>query len=121
MQIIKRQPRKFCVVCNAETKTSLELDFSPFLRMPKSETFVILHFQGKPKFHRQWGVYSASLDQYFSREWKQLKFAKNLETHAFSLDERVYKTLPTSVLIYPESKLEVNSFSDEITILPLNQ
>lgn len=116
MQVLKRQARRFCVTCNAGERTSIELDFTPFTRFPDSARFIILHFQGKPKFHRQWGVYSVKLDQYFSRSHQQIKFDKGLETHAWSLDERVYKSLPTSVLIYPKATLEITELTEEIFI-----
>ncbi|MFP4298678.1 MAG: hypothetical protein ACLFT0_12560 [Spirulinaceae cyanobacterium] len=92
------------------------MDFTPFLRLPNADRFVILHFQGKPKYYRQWGIYSVKLDEYFSRGWQQIKFDKGLTTHAYSLDETKYKTLPSSVMVYENAKLEVNELSGEILI-----
>lgn len=74
----------------------LELDFNPIIEQFKLEgNFCLIHWQARPKGHREWGIYSSKDDSYTS----QPKLKINLATsESLQLDDATAKTIPSAVL-----------------------
>ena len=65
-QITKLDKAKFSV--KSADGTELELDFNPVIdRLSEDEKipkFYLIHWQGKPKGDREWGIYDPAKDEY---------------------------------------------------------
>jgi hypothetical protein len=82
----------------------LEMDFNPLIEQFRLRgQFCILHWQAKPKIERRWGVYDGGVDNYTSLKYNQLQV--QVVPQLLQVDENVIKTVPTAVLVFPNSKL----------------
>jgi len=82
----------------------LEMDFNPLIdRFRLRNQFCILHWQAKPKGERRWGVYDGGMDDYTSLKYDELQL--QVVPQLLQVDENVIKTVPTAVLMFPNSKL----------------
>lgn len=87
----------------------LELDFNPFIdRFRLRGQFCIAHWQAKPKGERRWGVYDAGADNYKSLEYDRLQ--AQVVPQFLQIDEDIVKTVPTAVILFPNSKLVQNGY-----------
>ena len=68
MKIIKKlSPSRFQVSTEGVVGSDLTLDFAPLIKEHNlSGDYFLIHFQAKPKIHRQWGIYSGKDDSYIS-------------------------------------------------------
>jgi hypothetical protein len=88
---------------------SLEMDFNPLIdRFRLRGRFCILHWQAKPKGERRWGVYDSGMDNYTSLKYDQLQL--QVVPQLLQVDENVIKTVPTAVLMFPNSQLVKNGY-----------
>lgn len=95
-QITKIQKAKFKIVTPGITNSELELDFQPIIDQFQLEgDFFLIHWQARPKGHREWGIYSSTEDSYRSTS----ELAINLTSaKSLQLDDTTAKTIPSAVL-----------------------
>lgn len=87
----------------------LEMDFNPLIdRFRLRNDFCILHWQAKPKGERRWGVYDRRADNYTSLKYDQLQIT--VVPTALQVDENIIKTVPTAVMLFPNSTLVHNGY-----------
>ena len=102
-QITKIQKAKFKVATPGVTGSELELDFQPVIDEFKLEgDFILIHWQARPKGHRQWGIYSSKDDSY--RSVAELKF-NLLSAESLQLDDATAKSIPSAVLYTAEDRI----------------
>ncbi|WP_229642976.1 hypothetical protein [Waterburya agarophytonicola] len=83
--------------------SELELDFNPIIKEKNlSGEYVIIHWQGRPKGDREWGIYSSHNDSYRSFLGGKINWSS---VELFQLNDKTTNTLPSAVLIVPESKV----------------
>ena len=109
MKIIKKlSPSRFQVTTEGVVGSDLTLDFAPLIKEHNlSGNYFLIHFQAKPKIHRQWGIYSGKDDSYTSVQ-DIVIFSQNSST--LNLDEARHNTVPTCV-IYVETNF-ISSFKN---------
>ncbi|MDJ0904165.1 MAG: hypothetical protein QNJ55_35815 [Xenococcus sp. MO_188.B8] len=102
-QITKIQQAKFKVATPGVTGSELELDFQPVIdEFGLDGDFILIHWQARPKGHREWGIYSSRGDSY--RSTKEL--AINLASvKSLQLDDATAKTIPSAVLYVQEERI----------------
>ncbi len=102
-QITKIQQAKFKVATPGVTGSELELDFQPVIDQFKLlGDFVLIHWQARPKGHRQWGIYSSRDDSYRSTS----ELAINLANFkSLQLDDATAKTIPSAVLYCSSARI----------------
>jgi hypothetical protein len=83
----------------------LNLNFNPIIEKLRlnSLNFCLLHWQAKPFCLRRYGVYDGK--RYVST------LGRNLNIRAFpvpiEIEEKSIKTIPTAILFFPQTKLEI--------------
>ena len=102
-QITKIQKCKFKVATPGVTGSELDLDFQPVIDQFGLEgDFILIHWQARPKGHREWGIYSSRDDSYRSTS----ELAINLATvKSLQLDDATAKTIPSAVLYTAEDRI----------------
>lgn len=96
MKVIQKLGKaRFKVSTPGVVGQDLELDFNPIIEQFKLEGhFCLIHWQARPKGHREWGIYSSKDDSYIS----QLKLKLNVATaESLQLDDATAKTIPSAV------------------------
>jgi hypothetical protein len=70
MKLIERIARGvFTISTNGVSDSSLELNFNPIIEQFKlTGKFYLVHWQARPKGHREFGVYNSITDSYISTE-----------------------------------------------------
>ncbi|MCC0177587.1 hypothetical protein I4641_11420 [Waterburya agarophytonicola K14] len=63
---------------------------------------IIIHWQGRPKGDREWGIYSSRDDSYRCFLAGKINWSS---VELFQLNDQTTNTLPSAVLIVPESKV----------------
>ena len=102
-QITKIQRAKFKVTTPGVTSSELELDFQPIIDHFKLEgNFILLHWQARPKGHREWGIYSSRDDSY--RSIAEVKF-NSVWLKSLQLDDATAKTVPSAVLYGDDDRI----------------
>ena len=102
-QITKIQRAKFKVTTPGVTSSELELDFQPIIDHFKLEgNFILLHWQARPKGHREWGIYSSRDDSY--RSIAEVKF-NSVWLKSLQLDDATAKTIPSAVLYGDDDRI----------------
>ncbi len=102
-QITKIQKAKFKIATPGMTNSELELDFQPLIEEFKLEgDFILIHWQARPKGHRQWGIYSSRDDSYRSTSELAINWAS---VKSLQLDDVTAKTIPSAVLYCPDSRI----------------
>ena len=102
-QITKIQKAKFKVSTPGVTGSELELDFQPVIDQFKLEgDFILIHWQARPKGHRQWGIYSSRDDSYRSTSELGINWAN---VKSLQLDDATAKTIPSAVLYVQEERI----------------
>ena len=102
-QITKIQKAKFKVATPGVTNSELELDFQPVIDQFKLDgDFVLIHFQARPKGHREWGIYSSKDDSYRSISELAINWAT---VKSLQLDDATAKTIPSAVLHVQEERI----------------
>ncbi len=102
-QITKIQKAKFKVVTPGVTNSELELDFQPVIDEFNLEgNFILIHWQARPKGHREWGIYSSRDDNY--RSIAELKL-NNVWLKSLQLDDTTAKTIPSAVLYGDDDRI----------------
>lgn len=102
-QIKKTGKAKFRVSTPDVPGSELDLDFNPVIEQFKLEgDFCLIHWQARPKGHREWGVYSSVDDSYRS----QLELKLNVAVaESLQLNDVEAKTIPSAVFYTQESKI----------------
>ena len=102
-QITKIQKAKFKVTTPGVTGSELELDFQPVIDEFNLEgNFILIHWQARPKGHREWGIYSSRDDNY--RSIAELKL-NNVWLKSLQLDDTTAKTIPSAVLYGDDDRI----------------
>ena len=104
MKLIQKLGKgKFKVSTPGVVGQDLELDFNPVLQQFNLEgNFCLIHWQARPKGHREWGIYSSVDDSYQS----QLKLKLNVAVaESLQLDDATAKTIPSAVFYTPFDKI----------------
>ena len=99
--IQKLAPGKFRVTTPEVPNQSLELDFNPIIKQfqldQDRQDCKLIHWQGRPKGDRQWGIYDPQTDTYicgvFDGHPTMYGASKLL-----MLDDRTAKTIPSAVV-----------------------
>lgn len=93
---------KFKVTTPELPNQALELDFNPIISQFQLEgDFILIHWQARPKGHRQWGIYSSSDDSYRSIG----ELVINARTESLQLDDATASTIPSAVLYSREHRV----------------
>ena len=87
---------KFKISTPNVPSSDLELDFNPIIEQFKLEgNFCLIHWQARPKGHREWGIYSSVDDTYQS----QGELKVNMGTvKSLQLNDATAKSIPSAVL-----------------------
>lgn len=89
---------KFMVTTIDVPDGDLQLDFNPIIDKFKLRgDFYLIHWQARPKGHREYGIYSSKGDTYRSTD--------NLPTHyggisLLQLDDMTASTIPSAVIAF---------------------
>lgn len=76
--------------------SDLELNFNPIIDQFKLKgNFTLIHWQARPKGHREWGIYSSKDDSYRSVAELTINYAT---VRSLQLDDATAKTIPSAVL-----------------------
>ena len=123
--IIKTGTAKFKVITDEVKGSELELDFNPVIKkfhlwkrpwlekpgLPstssifnKKRDYQLIHWQGRPKGDREWGIYDAASDSYRCGVWEDTKFAYGA-IKMLMLDDKTAVTLPSAVIYFTGSSL----------------
>ena len=102
-QITKIQKAKFKVATPGVTNSELELDFQPIINHFNLEgNFILIHWQARPKGHREWGIYSSKDDSYRSTSELAINWAN---VKSLQLDDATAKTIPSAVLYCSDARI----------------
>ena len=94
---------KFKLATPGVTGSDLELDFNPIIdQFNLSGNFCLIHWQARPKGHREWGIYSSSDDSY--RSVSKLTINHSI-VQSLQLDDATAKSIPSAVLFTGENRL----------------
>ena len=94
---------------------NLRMDFNPIIEQFRLRgKFCLLHWQAKPFGERRWGVYDGGMDDYVSVKYCELEL--RVISRLLQLDENIIKTVPTAVLLFPNSQLTKNGYYSIISI-----
>lgn len=101
--ITKISQAKFKLRTENVPNSEIELDFAAIIDHFKLKgSFSLLHWQAKPKGHRQWGIYSSLDDSYRSVADVDMNFGK---IKTLQLNDATVSTVPSAVLYYPDGKV----------------
>lgn len=79
--------------------SQLLLDFNPIIdRFKLSGRFKLIHWQARPKGHREFGIYDHELDSY--RSLVALESIGYGSTQLLQLDDATANTLPSAVICH---------------------
>jgi hypothetical protein len=102
-------PNKFVLVWR-DIQEHLVLDFNPIINgfyLTEYSNFVLIHWQGKPKGLRTWGMYDSQTQNYYSDSFEGNKeIYTNNQGRLLQLNENIHKTLPTAVVCIPNYTIE---------------
>lgn len=88
---------KFKIATPDVTGSELQLDFNPVIDEFKLKgNYYLIHWQARPKGHREWGIYSSEFDSYTSM-FKSPKAFGSLE--CLMLDDPA-DTIPSAVVVF---------------------
>ena len=94
---------KFEITTANVPNSEINLDFNPLIQLFNlTGSFLLVHWQSKPKGCREWGIYSSDTDNYHSCSKIDFNFAR---ITTLQLDDKTSNTVPSSVLYYPEGKI----------------
>ncbi len=109
MKIVQQISRAKFKVTTPETETELELDFNPVIELlsdrERLRGYKLIHWQGKPKGYRQWGIYDSLSDNYTCNVWQDLPVFYGA-SRLVMLDDQTAATIPSAV-IYHVGSLKV--------------
>lgn len=81
----------------------LELDFNPVIeQFGLKGHFCLIHWQARPKGHREWGIYSSKDDSYQPVAEIKLNVAV---AESLQLDDTQAKTIPSAVFYTGEDRI----------------
>ena len=100
--IAKIAPAKFKVSTLGVAGSELELDFNPIIeKFGLSGDFTLIHWQAKPKGHREWGIYSSKDDSYRSI----VRIVINSPVESLQLDDATTTSIPSAVVFSEETQI----------------
>jgi len=101
--ITKTGQAKFKVSTPGVPSSDLDLDFNPVIEQFKLKgNFCLIHWQARPKGHREWGIYQSKDDSYQSQEEIKLNVAV---AESLQLNDAEAKSIPSAVFYTPEDKV----------------
>jgi len=123
MDLIQRQigEAKFHLIWNKSLSLSIRLDFAPLIdqvqRQGQMSHFCLVHWQARPKYLRRWGVFGflPSTNIYLVCNTIQIQ-VRQQTAYTIQLDESQIRTVPTSVIVYPNCKATFDSLSSMVII-----
>lgn len=89
---------KFMVTTLDLPNSELQLDFNPIIEQFKlSGNYYLIHWQARPKGHREYGIYTSVDDSYRSTD--------NIPTSyggmaCYQLDDKTANTIPSAVICF---------------------
>lgn len=94
---------KFKISTPNVPNSELELDFNPILQTFKLEgDYLLVHWQGHPKGHREWGIYSSVRDCYDSVIGIDFHHP---DARGIQLNDKAAITKPSAVLLIKNARL----------------
>ena len=99
MKIVQQISKaKFKIATINVAGSELLLDFNPVINEFKLVgDFYLIHWQARPKGHRQWGIYRSSDDTYTSRYSLPKAFGS---MEYLMLDDATATTVPSAVVLF---------------------
>ena len=92
---------KFKISTDNVANSEIELDFNPIIHEFALEgDYQLIHWQAKPKGHRQWGIYSSKTDSYHS-----IADFDEVKSKPLQLNDETATTVPSAVLLVSGCKL----------------
>ena len=87
-------------VTTPEANNELRLDFNPIIEqfgLDMAKPFKLIHWQGRPKGYREWGVYDSKSDSYSCGVWEDLPTFYG-GSKLLMLDDQTATTIPSAVI-----------------------
>lgn len=101
--ITKLAQAKFKLITDNVPSSELILDFNPIIQQfLLSGSYLLIHWQARPKGHRQWGVYFSETDNYTSLS--AIEF-NHILGKTLQLDDAKAITVPSAVIIVQNARL----------------
>lgn len=99
MKTVKKISKaKFKVTTEDVANSELLLDFNPLIdQFDLKGDFYIIHWQARPKGHREWGIYSIKDDTYTSSVEFPSAFGK---MELKMLDDATANSIPSAVVLF---------------------
>lgn len=104
MKLIQRLAKgQFRVTTPEVNNGVLDLDFNPIIsQFDLKGSFTLIHWQARPKGHREWGIYSSVDDSYRSVAELSINFA---QIKSLQLDDATATTVPSAVFYTAEHQI----------------
>ena len=116
-KIQKIAPRKFKVSTLDVPGADIELDFNPLVERfnlnQGRQDYKLIHWQGRPKGDRQWGIYDPVEDSYICGVFEDHRTMYG-GTRLLMLDDSTANTLPSAVLYFVGSLPIIKSEAEHI-------
>lgn len=97
-EITKITDTKFTSIWHGVGGSDLVLSFEPIIKQYSLKgTYILLHWQAKPKGLRTWGIYDSLTKMYYSVGSDELIFPA-CTPRILDVDEKIIKTVPTAVI-----------------------
>lgn len=97
--ITKASQSRFDILWTEKPEEKLTVDFTPLIKAFRlSGNFCLLHWQAKPKGLRRFGVYDGREDNYVGVDYDKLSITAI--PRSIQIDENLYATVPTAVLLF---------------------
>lgn len=101
--ITKLAQAKFKIITDNVPNSELVLDFNPIIQQfLLTGNYLLIHWQARPKGHRQWGVYFSETDTYTSLS--AIDF-NHVLGKTLQLDDKSALTVPTAVIVAQNARL----------------
>lgn len=112
--ISKISARKFAMHWLGHLNSNLVVDFTPVINQNNLVgSYVLIHWQAKPKNLRTWGLYDSRTDSYHSFKKGDIFFPES-RIEIVDIDEKFVNTVPTALIMIPNSYFSESSSSVEI-------
>ena len=97
--ISKTGKAQFKVSTEGVAESTLQLDFNPVIdEFQLTGDFYLVHWQARPKGHRQWGIYNSRDDSYTSTlNTKHLNYGG---WQPLQLDDKTANSIPSAVVFF---------------------
>lgn len=94
-------------------KDVINLDFNPLINifnLKQYPSYLLLHWQSRPKGLRRWGIYDGQFDQYYGCDFDKMLFQEDsVNLQLLQIDETKLLLPPSAVVLLPNQSLNYNN------------